>query len=83
MAEKKEEVVAEQSDKSYTEEIESFRSLAGDADADRLKELIEKISTGAEHDGSPLVLSPSSDKVHRTVITQVCNQGYKFSLFCC
>ncbi|KNA14157.1 hypothetical protein SOVF_110110 isoform A [Spinacia oleracea] len=78
MAEKKEEVVAEQSDKSYTEEIESFRSLAGDADADRLKELIEKISTGAEHDGSPLVLSPSSDKVHRTAVHNFFKEKLKF-----
>ncbi|KNA14158.1 hypothetical protein SOVF_110110 isoform B [Spinacia oleracea] len=78
MAEKKEEVVAEQSDKSYTEEIESFRSLAGDADADRLKELIEKISTGAEHDGSPLVLSPSSDKVHRTAGVEVLKAVHNF-----
>lgn len=78
LADKKEENVAEQSDKSYTEEIESFRSLVGEADADRLKEFIEKIVSGAEHDVSPLVLSPSSDKVHRTAVHNFFKEKLKF-----
>lgn len=68
MVEKKEENVSEQSGKSYKEEIESFRWLAGDVDADRLKDFVQKITSGAGHDISPLVLSPSSDKGHRTVL---------------
>uniref|UniRef100_A0A803KPS8 TRUD domain-containing protein n=1 Tax=Chenopodium quinoa TaxID=63459 RepID=A0A803KPS8_CHEQI len=73
-----EEIVAEQSDKSYTEEIESFRLLVGDADADRLKEMIEKINAGVDHDISPLVLSPSSDKVHRTAVHNFFKEKLKF-----
>ncbi|XP_021742225.1 multisubstrate pseudouridine synthase 7-like [Chenopodium quinoa] len=78
LAENKEEIVAEKSDKSYTEEIESFRLLVGDEDADRLKELIEKISAGVDHDISPLVLSPSSDKVHRTAVHNFFKEKLKF-----
>ncbi|XP_021773181.1 pseudouridylate synthase 7 homolog [Chenopodium quinoa] len=78
LAENKEEIVAEQSDKSYTEEIESFRLLVGDADADRLKEMIEKINAGVDHDISPLVLSPSSDKVHRTAVHNFFKEKLKF-----
>lgn len=53
--------------KSYTSEIESFRSLAGDSDAERLEAFINQICSGGEDSISPIVLSPDSDKSHRTV----------------
>lgn len=56
------------SSKSYISELESFRSLAGDSDAELLKALIDQINSGSGEDCiSPIVLSPSSDKARRTV----------------
>ncbi|CAO2837057.1 unnamed protein product [Amaranthus hypochondriacus] len=74
----KKEMAVEQSDKTFTEEIESFRSLVGDTDADCLKELIEKVKAGADQDISPLVLSPSSDKAHRTAVHNFFKEKLKF-----
>lgn len=71
--------VAVQSDKSYTDEIESFRSLAGDSDADRLKEFIDKINSGASEDEiQQVVLSPSCDKPHRTAMHNFFKEKLKF-----
>lgn len=71
--------VADQSDKSYTAEIEAFRSLAGDVDADRLKEYIDKINSSAAGDDiPPLVLSPSCDKSHRTAVHNFFKGKLKF-----
>ena len=54
--------------KSYTSEIESFRSLAGDSDADRFEAFINQINSGGGEESITLiVLSPDSDKSHRTV----------------
>ena len=53
--------------KSYASEIESFRSLAGDSDAKHLEDFINQINSGVEDGISPIVLSPDSDKSHRTV----------------
>lgn len=53
--------------KSYASEVDAFRSLAGDSDAKRLEALISQINTGVEDSVSPIILSPDSDKSHRTV----------------
>lgn len=55
--------------KSYEAEIELFRSLAGDSDAEKLESLISQVDsrTGGEDSASHIVLSPDSDKAHRTV----------------
>lgn len=67
VAVKNKEKVDDQSNRSYDSEIESFRALAGEPDAESLKNLIDQITSGAIESISPIVLSPSSDKVHRTV----------------
>ena len=53
--------------KSYDVELESFKSLTGDSDADSLKAFIHQITSGVTERLSPIVLRPSSDKSHRTV----------------
>lgn len=79
LMEKKEEKVPEQSDRNYTSEIESFRSIAGDSDSDRLKEFVDKITSGGDGDDvPPLVLSPSSDKSHRTAVHNFFKEKLKF-----
>ena len=67
MVEEKEVKILDQQNKSYTTEIESFRALAGDCNADSLKALIDQINSAGEDNGTPIILSPSSDKSHRTV----------------
>ncbi|XP_031094995.1 multisubstrate pseudouridine synthase 7 [Ipomoea triloba] len=66
--EEKEVKVTDQPDKSYATEVESFRSLAGDSDADKLKDFIDKISSGVDVSDEYIILSPSSNKSHRTEI---------------
>lgn len=67
--------ISNQMNKSYASEIESFRSLAGDSDVQCLEALIKQVTSGKNEDNiSPIVLSASSDKSHRTV-------SYKFDLF--
>lgn len=51
---------------SYTSEIESFKSLAGESNAELLKAFLDQIISGVK-DVSPLVLCPDADKSHRTV----------------
>lgn len=56
--------------KSYTSEIELLRSLAGDPDADNLEAFLGKVASGSESqevEVDPIILSPDSDKSHRTV----------------
>lgn len=53
--------------KSYASGIDKFRSLAGDADAKRLEDFISQINSGVEDSVRPIILSPDSDKSHRTV----------------
>lgn len=53
--------------KIYASEIDTFRSLAGDSDAKHLEALISQINTGVQDSISPIILSPDSDKSHRTV----------------
>lgn len=67
VAEENETNASDQLNKSYDAEIESFRTLAGDSDADLLQSFIAQITSGAEESPSPIVLSPNSDKIHRTV----------------
>jgi len=53
--------------------------LAGDTDADRLKEYIDKINPSvAGDDIPPVVLSPSCDKAHRTVNFQGHKPAFPF-----
>ena len=66
--EKNETKISDQSNKGYASEIELFRSLVGDSDAECLKGLIDQVASGIEDDVSPIVLSSSSDKSHRTVV---------------
>ncbi|KAK1439398.1 hypothetical protein QVD17_05216 [Tagetes erecta] len=59
-------------------EIESFRALAGDVDANSLKEFIDKIRSDVEDGATSIVLSPSSDKVHRTAVHNFFKERLKF-----
>lgn len=61
---------------SYASQIESFKSLAGDSDAARLEEFINQINAGGEDSPSPIILSPDSDKSHRTVSMGFCHLFY-------
>lgn len=56
---------------SYASQIEAFKSLAGDSDASCLEEFINQINAGGEESLSPIILSPDSDKSHRTVSTSL------------
>ncbi|XP_015875445.2 multisubstrate pseudouridine synthase 7 isoform X2 [Ziziphus jujuba] len=64
--------------KSYTTEIESFRCLAGDSDAGCLEAFINQICSGGKDSISPIVLSPDSDKSHRTAIHNFFKENFKF-----
>ncbi|KAK7397292.1 hypothetical protein VNO78_18460 [Psophocarpus tetragonolobus] len=63
---------------SYASQIESFKSLAGEADAVLLEEFINKINAGGEDSASPIVLSPDSDKSHRKAMHNFFKQNFKF-----
>ncbi|KAF6175045.1 hypothetical protein GIB67_039593 [Kingdonia uniflora] len=63
---------------THEPEIELFRSLAGDANADSLKELIEQVTSGAVDDALPIVLSPDTDKPHRTAVHNFIKEKFKF-----
>ncbi|XP_044500009.1 multisubstrate pseudouridine synthase 7 [Mangifera indica] len=70
---------SDQLNKSYASEIELFRSLAGDSDADCLEHLINQITSGNDKDSiSPIVLSANSDKCHRTTIHNFFKENFKF-----
>ncbi|KAF9681701.1 hypothetical protein SADUNF_Sadunf05G0030000 [Salix dunnii] len=66
--------------KSYEAEIELFRSLTGDSDAERLESLISQADsrTGSEDSVQHIVLSPDSDKAHRTAVHNFFKQNFKF-----
>ncbi|KAL4035777.1 hypothetical protein IC575_004484 [Cucumis melo] len=53
---------------SYVSEIELFRSLAGDSDAEILETFLKQINSGANDDISPIVFSPDTSKTHRTAV---------------
>ncbi|WCJ43912.1 hypothetical protein M5689_024619 [Euphorbia peplus] len=67
--------------RSYASEIESFKSLAGDSDAERLESFVVQVSCAATQDNdlvSPIVLSPSADKPHRTAVHNFFKENFKF-----
>lgn len=64
----KKEKMADLLDRDYAHEIESFKALADDSDVEKLKKFIDQIFSGVSSNGESIVLSPSSDKSHRTVI---------------
>ncbi|XP_059652720.1 multisubstrate pseudouridine synthase 7 isoform X2 [Cornus florida] len=70
--------LSDQLNKSYDTELELFRSLAGDTDADHLKAFIDQISSDVKDSVSPLVLSPNSNKSHRTAMHNFFKEKLKF-----
>nr|GEU70304.1 multisubstrate pseudouridine synthase 7 [Tanacetum cinerariifolium] len=60
---------------NHDTELESFRALAGHSDADSLKEFIHQINS---HESTSIVLSPTSDKLHRTAVHNFFKQRLKF-----
>ncbi|XP_039067891.1 LOW QUALITY PROTEIN: multisubstrate pseudouridine synthase 7-like [Hibiscus syriacus] len=69
---------SDQLNKSYASEIEKFRSLACETDVDQLEALINQITSGSEKDISPIVLSPDSDKAHRTAMHNFFKENLRF-----
>lgn len=59
--------ISDQLNRSSVTEIESFRSLAGNSDAEKLKVFIDELNSGVDVSDESIVLSPSADKSHRTV----------------
>ncbi|XP_010259121.1 PREDICTED: multisubstrate pseudouridine synthase 7-like isoform X2 [Nelumbo nucifera] len=76
----KERGIPDQTYKTYTSEIELFRALAGDSDAESLKSLLNQITSGGQSNVSPIVLSPDSDKSHRTAVHKFFKEHFKFLL---
>ncbi|XP_065852993.1 multisubstrate pseudouridine synthase 7 [Euphorbia lathyris] len=78
--EEREKKVETQMGKSYASEIESFRSLAGDSDAESLETFVIQVTSATEdsNDISPILLSPSSDKAHRTAVHNFFKEKFKF-----
>ncbi|KAL6515196.1 hypothetical protein OROHE_018828 [Orobanche hederae] len=68
VADQKKEKITDRLGNDYSPEMESFRALAGDSDVEKLKYLIDQIGLGAKGNDESIVLSPSSDKSHRTAI---------------
>ncbi|KAK6915448.1 Pseudouridine synthase, TruD [Dillenia turbinata] len=64
------------SSRSYNSEIELFRSLAGDSDAESLQGLLCQVTSGSS--AAPIVLSPDSDKSHRTAVHNFFKEKLKF-----
>ncbi|WOK99434.1 multisubstrate pseudouridine synthase 7 [Canna indica] len=65
------------SDKDYTSEIESFRLLCGEVDADALKAFLESVLS-SESDVPPILLSPDPDKSHRAEVHNFFKKNFKF-----
>ncbi|KAH6819095.1 Pseudouridine synthase family protein [Perilla frutescens var. frutescens] len=78
IAVEKKEKIADLLDRDYAVEIESFRALAGDSDVEKLKKLIDIFSSGVSSSGESIVLSPSSDKLHRTAVHNFFKERMKF-----
>ncbi|XVE62830.1 hypothetical protein DITRI_Ditri06bG0151600 [Diplodiscus trichospermus] len=70
--------ISDQLNRTYASEIEKFRSLAGDTDGDSLEGFINQITAGSEEDISPIVLSPDSDKSHRTAVHNFFKENLRF-----
>ncbi|KAL7157781.1 hypothetical protein ABFS83_02G099900 [Erythranthe nasuta] len=78
VAGEKKDKVSDQLEKDYAPEIESFRTLVGDSDAENLKLFIDQISSGVKTNDESIVLSPSSDKTHRTAVHNFFKERLKF-----
>ncbi|KAG8391024.1 hypothetical protein BUALT_Bualt01G0145000 [Buddleja alternifolia] len=78
IAEGKKIKIADLLDKDYAPEIEYFRALAGDSDVEKLKNFIDQIGSGIDSNDESIVLSPSSDKSHRTAIHNFFKDRLKF-----
>ncbi|RYR02388.1 hypothetical protein Ahy_B06g081184 isoform A [Arachis hypogaea] len=63
---------------SYAALLDSFKSLAGDSDAGCLEEFLNQINTGDDKSVAPLVLSPDSNKSHRTAVHKFFKGNFKF-----
>ncbi|KAF7805197.1 multisubstrate pseudouridine synthase 7 [Senna tora] len=63
---------------SYASLIESFKSLAGNSDAELLEEFLNQLNSGGGDSVSPIVLSPDSDKSHRTAMHNFFKENFKF-----
>ncbi|XP_050225541.1 multisubstrate pseudouridine synthase 7 [Mercurialis annua] len=65
-------------DKNYADEIEAFRLIAGDDDTQRLEAFITEFNEDNSKNMSPIVLSPDSDKAHRTAMHNFFKEKLKF-----
>ncbi|KAH7661468.1 Pseudouridine synthase TruD protein [Dioscorea alata] len=66
------------SDKDYSGEIEAFRSLSGEVDAESLRDFLEKIVDSEASDVASIILSPDSDKSHRAEVHNFFKRNFKF-----
>ncbi|KAG0448010.1 hypothetical protein HPP92_028042, partial [Vanilla planifolia] len=64
--------------KSFTDEIEIFRSVAGDPDAELLKEFLQKIADNVADEFPIIVLAPDCDKSHRAEVHNFFKNNLKF-----
>lgn len=65
IADKPETKTSDQLNGNHDTDIELFRALAGDSDANSLNDFIHQIHSDGPNS---ILLSPSSDKLHRTVL---------------
>lgn len=52
----------------YSIHVETFKTLAGESDAEKLKDLLAQVSAGDIKNLAPLVLLPDPDKAHRAAV---------------
>ncbi|KAK4410846.1 Pseudouridylate synthase 7 [Sesamum angolense] len=77
IAEEKKEKLVDLLDKDYSPTIESFRALAGESDAEKLKDFINQIASGVNKHDEFILLSPCSDKSHRAVVHNFFKESLK------
>ncbi|MED6181278.1 hypothetical protein PIB30_018013 [Stylosanthes scabra] len=63
---------------SYASLLDSFKSLAGDSNAAHLEEFLNQVNAGDDKSVAPLVLSPDSNKSHRTAVHNFFKGNFKF-----
>lgn len=78
ISEEKEEKTTVQLNNNYATEMESFLALAGDSDTEKLKSFVIQIASHVSDEDLSIVLSPSSDKAHRTAIHNFFKQKLNF-----
>ncbi|XP_051146896.1 multisubstrate pseudouridine synthase 7 isoform X1 [Andrographis paniculata] len=78
VVEDKKEKVVDLLGRDYAPEIESFKALVGDSDAEKLKSFTDQIVSGENANNDCIVLSPNSDKSHRTAIHNFFKEKLKF-----